>query len=211
MAHRRLIHTILGCGMTVGMLVTAAATRQPPLPLTIGSGKLTIIGSSNVHEWEASTTAVRVIGARLSPQSAGAAPWSEIVKPGALATFEIAVAAGTLKSNRDGLDKNMYKALKTAEHKDITFRLTRLETAAAPGALLAVGKLTIAGVEREITFQMETQLQGASLLVRGTVPLVMTEFGIAPPKAMLGMLKTDPNVKVIFEVLLSAADAAGIH
>ena len=27
----------------------------------------------------------------------------------------------------------------------------------------------------------------------------MTDFGITPPKAMLGMLKTDPKVTVTFE------------
>jgi hypothetical protein len=35
------------------------------------------------------------------------------------------------------------------------------------------------------------------------VPLLMTDFGIAPPKAMLGMLKTDPKVTVTFETMLS--------
>jgi hypothetical protein len=31
----------------------------------------------------------------------------------------------------------------------------------------------------------------------------MTDYGIAPPKAMLGMLKTDPRVTVSFEAVLS--------
>ncbi len=31
----------------------------------------------------------------------------------------------------------------------------------------------------------------------------MTDFGIAPPKAMLGMLKTDSKVTVSFETVLS--------
>ena len=34
------------------------------------------------------------------------------------------------------------------------------------------------------------------------VPLLMTDFAIEPPKAMLGMLKTDPKVTVTFEIVL---------
>ena len=33
----------------------------------------------------------------------------------------------------------------------------------------------------------------------------MTDFGITPPKAMLGMLKTDPKVTVTFETVLAIA------
>jgi hypothetical protein len=43
----------------------------------------------------------------------------------------------------------------------------------------------------------------AGLTVKGEVPLLMTDFGIAPPKAMLGMLKTDPKVTVTFETVLT--------
>jgi hypothetical protein len=37
--------------------------------------------------------------------------------------------------------------------------------------------------------------------VAGEVQLLMTDFGITPPKAMLGMLKTDPKVTVTFETV----------
>jgi hypothetical protein len=42
------------------------------------------------------------------------------------------------------------------------------------------------------------------LTVTGELPLLMTDYGITPPKAMLGMLKTDPKIVVAFEVVLSA-------
>jgi hypothetical protein len=35
------------------------------------------------------------------------------------------------------------------------------------------------------------------------VSLLMTDFGIAPPKALMGMLKTDPKVTVSFQTLLA--------
>jgi hypothetical protein len=35
------------------------------------------------------------------------------------------------------------------------------------------------------------------------VSLLMTDFGITPPVALLGMLKTDPKVTVSFETVLT--------
>jgi hypothetical protein len=63
--------------------------------------------------------------------------------------------------------------------------------------------LKIAGVEREVAFDLKTQRKEGSLVVRGEVPLLMTDYGITPPKAMLGMLKTDPKVTVTFETVLT--------
>jgi hypothetical protein len=40
------------------------------------------------------------------------------------------------------------------------------------------------------------------------VALLMTDFGITPPKAMLGMLKTDPKVTVTFEASFTIPPAA---
>jgi hypothetical protein len=57
----------------------------------------------------------------------GANVWEAILKPGALEAFEISIPAATLSSPKEGLDKNMHKALKATEHPDITFRLSRLE------------------------------------------------------------------------------------
>ena len=64
--------------------------------------------------------------------------------------------------------------------------------------------LLIAGVEREVALELTTERKDASLTVHGRVQLLMTDFGIKPPKAMLGMLKTDPKVTVTFETVLAA-------
>ena len=87
------------------------------------------------------------------------------------------------------------------QHQDITFRLRRLEPrAGSPGALRGIGVLQIAGVEREVALDLTTAAQGRRrLTVHGELQLLMTDFGITPPKAMLGMLKTDPKVTITFD------------
>ena len=57
--------------------------------------------------------------------------------------------------------------------------------------------------EREVALALTILKTGETLTVKGTLPLVMTDYGITPPKAMLGMLKTDPKVTIAFETAFS--------
>jgi hypothetical protein len=100
------------------------------IPLGVDTAKVTIAGTSNIHEYTASTTKVRVTRAQLGGSIAGADFWENALKPGGVEAFEIAIAAGTLTSPREGLDKNMYKALNVQEHPDITFRPARRKRSA---------------------------------------------------------------------------------
>jgi polyisoprenoid-binding protein YceI len=98
----------------------------------------------------------------------------------------------------------MHNALQVKEHPEIVFRLLRLEPrSGAAGALRGIGVLQIAGVEREVALDITTERKDATLSVQGHVQFLMTDFGIKPPTAMLGMLKTDPKVKVTFETVLT--------
>lgn len=67
---------------------------------------------------------------------------------------------------------------------------------------MAVGTLRIAGVEREVVLALEVERRDAALVVKGQLPLLMTDYGIKPT-AMLGMLKTDPKVTVTSETVRS--------
>src|SRR4051812_21172898 len=110
-------------------LVTSLAARPiavADIPLALDSAKVTIAGTSNIHEYTASTTKVRVTRAQLGAAIAGADFWENALKPGAVEAFEIAIAAGTLTSPKEGLDKNMHKALQVEQNPDIIFRLVRL-------------------------------------------------------------------------------------
>jgi polyisoprenoid-binding protein YceI len=184
--------------LAAAFAVAPAAQVKPRL--AIDAGRVSIAGTSNIHAYTASTTTVRVTKATFAPTLA-TANWDEIVKPGALESFEIAIAAASLSSPKEGLDKNMHKALKVQEHPQIVFALTRLEPATG-AALKGIGKLRIAGVEREVTLPLTTERRDGALVVKGELPILMPDYGIKPPTALLGMLKTDPKVTVTFEVVL---------
>jgi polyisoprenoid-binding protein YceI len=208
MALRYFRRTALICTTVLGLSIAAVALvsgQEPaPAPLVLGASRVSIAGTSNIHPYTASTTALRVTRLKLAGAAATPTFWDDIVKPGGVEAFEIAIPAATLASDKEGLDKNMHKALKVKEFPDITFRLLRIEPGQGSAeALRGVGVLTIAGVPREVVLELTTARQEAGLRIRGQLALLMTDFGIEPPKAMLGMLKTDPKVTITFETVLT--------
>ena len=190
--------------MAIGLLAApqpVAGQDTPTSALRMTGTRVSIAGTSNIHPYTASTTDVRLSRLVLAPVNGDRL--QSAAKAGGVEAFDIAIRAASLTSPKEGLDKNMHKALKVAEHPDITFRLARLEAGAAANTLKAVGMLTIAGVERQVTFAMKTAVNASTITVMGEVDLLMTDYGIKPPVAMLGMLKTDPKVTVTFETVLS--------
>jgi polyisoprenoid-binding protein YceI len=173
---------------------------QEQAPLRLSAARVSIAGTSNIHPYTASTTDVRLT--RLALAATDGDRLQAATRAGGVEAFEIAIPAASLTSPKEGLDKNMHKALRVAEHKDITFKLLRLEAAAA-NTIKAVGLLKIAGVEKEVAFDLKTAVNTSAITVIGEVTLLMTDYGITPPKAMLGMLKTDPKITVTFETVLA--------
>jgi polyisoprenoid-binding protein YceI len=200
MTRNVLVRSSIGSALALAVALTANSTAVAQSPLAVDTARITIAGTSNVHDYTATTTTARVMRVQLGSAVAGAAFWDDVQKTGGLEAFDIAIPAASLKSTKDGLDKNMYKALKVKEHADITFSLTRMEGTA--GALNATGTLRIAGVEREVMLLLKTVRKGDKLTVTGALDVLMTDYGIAPPKAMMGMIKTDPKIRITFEVLL---------
>jgi len=171
-------------GLLVGaFLATAGAIGVAQAPLTIDSGRVTLAGTSNVHAYTASTT--------------------KVLATGTVDAFVITIPAATLASPKGDIDKNMHKALKVDECPDITFRLIRFDSKPDAASNRAIGVLKIAGVEREVALVITTKRTGATLTVQGSLDLLMTDYGITPPKALMGMLKTDPKVTVTFETVLA--------
>lgn len=203
MTTRTLSFSALGA-LALGLLAVspiAAPAQDAPPGLRLMAARVSIAGTSNIHPFTASTTDVRMPRLVLAP--ADGDRLQSAAKAGGVEAFEIAIRAASLTFPREGLDENMHKALKVNEHPDITFRLLRLEPAAAANSLSAVGTLTIAGVEREVAIPLKVGVNASTITVIGDIALLMTDYGIAPPTAMHGMLKTDPEIMVTFETVFA--------
>ena len=173
--------------------------------VTVSSATLSISGTSTMHPYTVTTKALKVNAA-----IATAANAQELLQPGALQGFELQIPVKTFTSEKDGLTKQMFKAMKADKHPTITFRLDSytVEAASAGTTVKPTGTLTVAGVERPLEMVLEVKEQAGGLQVRGTRDLLMTDFGIKPPTMFMGMLKTDDKVTVKFEFHLSLAARA---
>lgn len=188
----------LGCAIAVGLtplprMDGAAATD--PMPLKLGSARVTIAGHSNIDEFTASTVDARLVEFTLKPGA------TDVFAPGVIDTFDIVVRAASLATFYPAFDRDLHAALKTAAFPDVTFRLSWIEPAAAADAYRAVGILQIAGVEKEVALDLQATHSTSAILVNGRVLLNMRDFGITPPSLYLGLVQVSPAITVTFETV----------
>jgi polyisoprenoid-binding protein YceI len=101
------------------------------------------------------------------------------------------------------MDNNTYKALKTTTNKNISFVLTSgTVTQSDPSSYLVkvIGNLTIAGKTQKIDLAATAKYNGAdkSFTINGSKKLKMTDYGVDPPTAMLGTIKTGNDITISF-------------
>ena len=179
----------------------AQDTRVPVNP----ESKLWIDGTSNLHGWTCRATTLDAaidLDAALASQIATA-------PPKALKRVQVKVPVKSLKCGHGGMDDNVYKALKADQSPEISYILATFEAVPADVkdtfTLHTVGTLLIAGVEKKIEMDVvANRLADGSVTAKGLVPIKMTDFGIKPPTAIFGRLKTGDEVKVNFELTVGA-------
>ncbi len=209
----RCFHLTLRALVALTLWASLAQAADGALALQPGS-RLWLTGTSTLHDFtsEASRLEVTFAGdpARW-PAAAGADAVEGFIRARGVSTIDVVVGVTGLKSGKDGLDKNMYKALRAEAHPEIRFQVTSYTVGAAGDTagftVDATGVLTVAGVEREITLPTRARRDGDALRLTGSVPLLMTQFGIKPPKMMLGTVKTGDKVTVHVDLRVGAADA----
>lgn len=178
---------------------TAAAAQPTKLALNPGSS-IWVEGTSNVHNWKATSTAIDAKVEIAGP-----------VTPGAnVQSVTLTLPVTSLKSGKGGLDKNLYKALNAERYPTISYRMTRFESKPDGEAFTAVvvGVLTVNGVDNEVelTTTMSTDSKGGLRAV-GSTTFKMTEFGVKPVTALLGTIRTGDEVTVKFDVTGAPAGA----
>ena len=196
---RTLTPTCAALAVMLGISTLGARAASEETPLTLVAARVTVEGTSNVHDWTASTTAVLLTAVEIAGTEGDVL--QEALLPGALKAFDVRIAAKGLTSPREGIDKNMHKALKVEAHPHITFRLRVFEPSGA--GYKATGLLTVAGVEKEVALDVSVLPKEDALAVTGTTELLMTDFGVKPPTAMLGMVKASPKVTIRIEATIA--------
>jgi polyisoprenoid-binding protein YceI len=202
--------------LLAGVVLLAWSAQASAADLTLLEGsKLRLTGKSTVHAYESTASRLEVSfkddDARWTPEVKGAEAVQQVIRAGGVVGMEVTVPVTGLKSGKDGLDKNMYKALLAPKHPEIRFRMAGYEVrqGGSPDemAIDAKGTLSVAGVDREVQMLTTAVREGEAVRMRGSVPLRMTQFGIKPPTMMMGTMRTSDEVVVHFDLLIGARGA----
>lgn len=173
-----------------GLLCFQTASAQT-YTLNNDTSFLEVHGTSSLHDWH--VDAEKQMGKLEVSKADGFT----------ISSLNFSVESESLKSGKSGMDKNAYKALKSDDYKTIDFKLSSIETMNKitdnSYKVSALGNMTIAGATKLVPIELNIKLDGNNVLIDGEKTMLMTDFGIDPPRALLGTIKTGDEIKIIFK------------
>lgn len=167
---------------------------------SLSTQTVTINGTSNLHKWNE----------RVENLSGKGDIKQAFDKSISIQTLNIVVPVNSIKSDESGMISKTYKALKGDRFPEITLTLTEpvanIPFGANAYSALAKGRLTIAGVTRSIIIPVKITVDkdDKKIIIDGAQQIKMTDYGIDPPTALLGMLKTGDIVTINFKTGFSS-------
>lgn len=163
------------------------------------NASVSIKGTSTLHDWEMKSeqgkcdATLVMNGEKLS----------------SISSLSFIVAAETLKSGTNGLDKNGYKALDTKKYPSISFVLTSgtiTPVDATTYQFKGAGNLTISGTTKatELTGTLKYNPADKSFTISGTKVMKMTEYKVTPPTVLFGTIKTGDQITIGYNLKIKS-------
>jgi polyisoprenoid-binding protein YceI len=156
---------------------------------------ITINGTSNLHNWDEK---VKTVTGNSVVNFIDETSFD-------LESINIKMEVHSIKSDMGGImNSNTYKALKADANPQIIFTLTTpiksIQTKSAEKTISAKGSLTIAGVTKAVDMQVKISMpEHGKLIFEGSQTIQMTDYGIKPPVALFGTLKTGDTITINFK------------
>ena len=173
--------------MMVFLLLGGLATAQGKFMTK--TANMTVEGTSTLHDWHMKSSSAEV-SAMIEKDAAG--------KVTAVKSMSFTMAAKSLKSGKDAMDKNAYKALKAEQNPSITATDDKTFLVKAVVALTVAGKTVDTPLEATIVKVSDT-----SYTIKGSKSFKMSAFEVKPPSFMMGAVKTGDDVTLKFDLTLN--------
>ncbi len=177
-------------------LISFFLIYQLPAQTTLVSSNegslVTIEGTSSVHDWESkveeftSSITFSVVGEENVLQ---------------IDLLEFTAVTKSIKSGKSVMDRKTRGALKEGDYPNIVFSYNEV-IEQTPDSITIAGNLDLAGTSQPIEVTASYfVLEDGSLNVVGIQEINMRDYGINPPTAMMGTLKTGETVNVEFDLI----------
>lgn len=170
----------------VASCVLPAAAAERPLAVDAAQSRVEVVVKASVDSFTGKL-------AKFEPTVA-------VGEDGRVSSARLAFRFRDVLTGKEGRDKAMHKWQDTEKFPDGVFVLTSLEAAPAPAtSLVAIGRLTLHGVARDLRFPVTVGREGEIYAIDGDATIDTREYGL-PVIRMLALLKVDPLVHVKFHL-----------
>jgi archaellum component FlaG (FlaF/FlaG flagellin family) len=164
---------------------------QSGFKLNETQSKLVIKGTSSVHNWEINVSEFNCDASLLNNEN-------QVVK---ISDVNFVCLVKNVKSDNKTMNNKTFEALKGDKFPQIKFISSESLTASTVWAASNVkGKITIAGKTNDAILQIQVVAENQNQInVKGETRLKMSDYGIDPPVAMMGVLKTGNEVVITYD------------
>lgn len=186
------------------LLLTAGATIGQDMQLNIqDSPNMHLYGEANIKSWDA---AINEVNGTLTLQDIENIT-AETLSPEAFQNLTLTIPVEEIEAESGGLTSNIHKYLKGDDYPNITFDLNNVTdiTEQEDGSFLISGSgvISAAGAENTVEMQVTANLVNDGIQFTGEQELLMTDFGIDPPTAVFGTIRSRDEIRIEFDVSFS--------
>lgn len=209
--------------MRLRLLAPAILLALPPGALPLGAQRVPVSVAPASRVWlEGSTTLDRftcrasefdaTVESVDTAATAAAAATAQLAAPAARRRVTLTIPVQRLGCGHRKMDDDMRRALRSDANPEIRFRTTGYEIArdgTSHATITVQGSLSIAGRDRPATIVVDATARpdgGAELA--GAYATRMTDFGVKPPSALLGVIQARDDIVVHFDIVLTADQVA---
>jgi polyisoprenoid-binding protein YceI len=162
---------------------------------------VSISGTSNLHSWDEKVKTV----------SGEAIVNLNTDKSIDLTALTIRIDVHSIQSDMGSvMNSNTYKALKADINPKIIFTLSTpvksIQSGVIEKTISVKGNLTVAGITKAVDMQAKVIMHNKQVIFQGIQSLNMTDYGVTPPTALFGTLKTGNTIIIHFTTTFLAKE-----
>jgi polyisoprenoid-binding protein YceI len=163
-------------------LISLFTTGNTQTLYKLKSSKSSVSGTSTLHEWESEITKLEWSGI-ISVEDKKLVQVKDII---------VKIPVKSIKSTKGSMmDNKTYDAFNADKNPTITFKVASIKISGSGKDYIldATGTLTMAGTSKSIGITNKK--------------LIMKDFGMEPPTAMLGTIKVGEETTVAFDLIIT--------
>ncbi|MDH3648185.1 MAG: YceI family protein [Saprospiraceae bacterium] len=147
--------------------------------------KATVDGNSTLKKWSAETNSIR--------------GKVQLDSMNHFISVQLFFESASLEGGRGAdMDKKIYLALKADDFPEVSYQSNHIDMTGENGMIRSIGKVVIAGEEREISIDVHKGSDPLSFTAEKDLKL--SEFSIEPPTAMFGQIVCYDDISLSFEL-----------